>query len=216
MSTTKKISGDYTIMSMSPSTGDNVNIITNTVKITGNLDVFGNVTYIDTTEVTIGDPFVTVAGNNTGNMATAIYQNQGLVTQTSANTFAGLRFHNSTNTWQISPSVNTDGSPITGYTDIVTGNTTNPGGANTYVQYNDSGTFGGSSSFAYDFSLGKLTLAGYQAYANIGTTPTAVPGAVEVYHNQIGGGGTGLYVNSVDVTDELVSKKKAIVFALIF
>ena len=216
MSTTKKISGDYNIISIDPSAGDNVNITTHTINITGNLDVTGNVTYINVNDLTVDDPFITVAGNNAGNTSTAPFQQQGLVAQTSANTFAGIRFNNPTNTWQSSPSVNTDGSPITGYANIVTGNSTNPGGANTFVQYNENGSFGGSSLFTYDYALGKLTISGYQAFANIGGTPPAVAGQVELYHNEIGSGGTGLYVNSAAATGELVSKKKAIVFALIF
>ena len=215
MSTTKKISGDYNIISIDPSAGDNVNIVTHTINITGNLDVTGNVTYINVNDLTVDDPFITVAGNNAGNISTAPFQQQGLVAQTSASTFAGLRFNNPTNTWQVSPSVNTDGSPITGYANIVTGSVA-AAGLDTFVQYNANGGFGGSSFFTYDYTLGKLTLSGYQAFANIGGTPPAVAGQVELYHNEIGSGGTGLYVNSAAATGELVSKKKAIVFALIF
>jgi hypothetical protein len=35
-----------------------------------------------------------------------------------------------------------------------------PGGSNTHVQYNDSGSFGGSSTFTYDESEAKLTVGG--------------------------------------------------------
>jgi hypothetical protein len=44
----------------------------------------------------------------------------------------------------------------------------------------------------------------------------AVSNSVAVYHNAIGGGGTGLYVKSAIVEQEVVSKNRAIVFGIIF
>ena len=54
------------------------------------------------------------------------------------------------------------------------------------------------------------------AYGNIGSTPLAVSNSVVVYNKAVGSGGTGLYVVSSSVNDELVSKSKAIVFGIIF
>ena len=54
------------------------------------------------------------------------------------------------------------------------------------------------------------------SFGNIATAPTAVANSVAVFHNAEGSGGTGLYVKSPSVEDELVSKSKAIVFAIIF
>jgi hypothetical protein len=62
----------------------------------------------------------------------------------------------------------------------------------------------------------KVTLQGHQVFGNIATAPAAVANSVAVYHNAKGSGGTGLYVKSPSVEDELVSKSKAIVFAIIF
>jgi hypothetical protein len=59
-------------------------------------------------------------------------------------------------------------------------------------------------------------LNGVQTYGNIGTAPSAVANTVSVYHNALGSGGTGLYVKSPAVEDELVSRTKAIVFGIIF
>jgi len=217
MSSTKRISGNYNIVSIDPSAGDNVNITTHTVNITGNLDVMGNVTYIETTELKVEDPFITVAANNNGTIGTATYQQQGLVAQTSGNTFAGLRFNNSTLTWQISPNVDANGAPITAYSTLSTSTGTPPGGSNTSVQYNNgSGGFGGDSNLTYDTATGKLTLQGHEIFGNIATAPAAVANTVALYHNAPGAGGTGLWFKSVATEDELVSKSKAIVFAIIF
>jgi hypothetical protein len=61
-----------------------------------------------------------------------------------------------------------------------------------------------------------LTIQGHEAFGNIGTTPALVSNSVVVYNKAVGSGGTGLYVVSASVDDELVSKSKAIVFGIIF
>lgn len=214
MATYKRIDGDYNITTINSL--DNVLITTHSVKVFGNLDVVGNVTYIDTTELRVNDPFITVAANNTGVVANALFQDQGLVAQTSSNTFAGLRFDNGNLTWQISPSVYANGDPIVAYANISSGSTGVPGGANTNVQYNDSGTLGGNANFSFDYATAKMTLNGHQVLGNIGIAPSSVANSVAIYHNEQGSGGTGVYVKSATVEDELVSKTKAIVFGIIF
>ena len=216
MATYKRIDGDYNIISVGPSNGDNVNITTHTVNVTGNLKVTGNVTYIDVEKLDVEDPFITVAANNTGTIGTAVYQQQGLVAQTSGNTFAGLRFNNGTLTWQISPDVDANGAPITAYVDIVSGAGTVPGLPANSVQFNLGNVFTGSSNFLYDAATAKLTLQGHQVLGNIGTAPAAVANAVALYHNAEGAGGTGLYFRTTTEQDELVSRRKALVFSLIF
>ena len=206
MTTYKRINGDYNITTLN--SADNVNVTTNTLNVFGNLDVQGNVTYINSTEVDITDPFVTLAANNTG-----IYSNVGILTQKSAspNTYASLRYNITAGAWQIS------NDNIT-FVNIASGNTTTPaGGANTNIQFNDGGTaFGGTANLTFDKTVNKVTLQGHQVFGNIGAAPANVANSVAVYNNVVGSGGTGLYVQSASVSDELVSKSKAIVFAIIF
>ena len=217
MSTTKRITGDYNIISLDPSNGDNVNITTHSVNITGNLSVQGNVTYIDVTELDVGDPFITVAANNTGTIGTAIYQQQGLVTQTSNATYAGLRFNNSSLQWEISPAVDKDGGPLTAYQAIGTAVAGTVAGPNASIQFHDSGNvFGGNVSLTYDVANMNLRLRGFTTLGNIASTPAVIANAASIYHKPEGSGGTGLYVISPAVDDELVSKSAAIVFSIIF
>lgn len=216
MPTTKRIDGDYTILSVSPSSGDNVNITTHTVNITGNLDVTGNVTYINVNDLTVDDPFITVAGNNSGAGNSATFTEQGLVAQTGASSYAGLRFSNAANTWQISSNVVANGAPIAAYQTIAT-SVLSPGGPTYSIQYKDAGNvFNGTFDFNIDAAAKKVTLNGHQIFGNIVIAPPPVANTVAVYHNAVGAGGTGLYVKSPAVEAELVSKSKAIVFALIF
>ncbi len=215
MPTQKRIDGDYVITTINPP--DEVIINTHTVKIQGNLDVVGNVTYIETSELKVDDPFITVAANNTGTVGTATFPEQGLVAQTSANTFAGLRFNNSTLTWQISSDVDANGAPISAYTDIGSASAGSVGGPLFSIQYHDAGNvFGGSAYYGVDVANSRVSLQGDQLFGNIGTAPSAVANSVALYHNAEGSGGTGLYFRGPATQDELVSKSKAIVFSIIF
>lgn len=218
MSTYKRVNGNLIIenTSVGGSYTGNITLNTDTVQINGNLDVLGNLTYIETTELKVDDPFITVAGNNTGNIANAVFQGQGLVTQTSSSTFAGLRFYNNTLTWQISPSVDANGAPIVAYSDLASVSGSSPGGPELAIQINVGNTFYGNSSLTYDYSNSSLILNGYQAFGNIVTAPTITANSVNLYHNAVGTGGTGLYFNSSSGSDELISKTKAITFSLVF
>lgn len=205
MATHKRVDGTYYINTVNSI--DNVEITTHTVKVFGNLDVQGNITYIDTTELDITDPFITLAANNTG-----VYSNVGILAQkTSApNTYASLRWNTTSGTWQIS-------SDNVTFSDIAAGNTaTLPGGADTDIQFNDAGAFGGNVNYSFDVANARVTLQGHQVFGNIATAPAAVANSVAVFHNAEGAGGTGLYIKSPGVEDELVSKSKAIIFGIIF
>jgi hypothetical protein len=199
MSTYKNTSDDLTM------TGDG-GLATLTINyaeaiINGNLTYTGNLTTVD--------DFIIVAANNSG-----VITDMGLLAQTGPTTFAGLRFDTTANTWQISSSVYGNGGPVTSYANIATGNAT-VSGANTYIQFNNSSSFGSNVSFKFDYATSQLTLTGSQAFGNT-ATPANVSNAITVYSNAVGSGGTGLYVTSSAAADELVSKSKAIVFAIIF
>jgi hypothetical protein len=205
MATHKRVDGTYYIDTVNSI--DNVEITTHTVKVFGNLDVQGNITYIDTTELEVTDPFITLAANNSG-----AYSNVGILAQKASapNTYASLRWNTNSGTWQISSDNST-------FVDIASGNTsTTPGGVNTAIQFNSAGAFGGNVNYLFDPANAKVTLQGHQVFGNIATAPAAVANSVAVFHNAEGSGGTGLYVKSPSVEDELVSKSKAIVFAIIF
>jgi hypothetical protein len=210
MATYKRIDGDYNITTLNAL--DNVNITTHTVKIFGNLDVGGNVTYINVDELNIRDPFILLNSSNTSTYAS----NSGILTHRTASDFAGLRWSNTTAQWEISSS--TDDTGETGsWVAIATGNVVaGAAGSNTEVQFNNAGSFGASTAFTFDEADNKLTLTGHLALGNIVTAPAATANTAALYHNQEGSGGTGVYVKSTVVEDELVSKSKAIVFAIIF
>ena len=208
MATYKRIDGDYAITTLN--SADNVTITTHTLEVVGNLDVSGNLTYINVTELNIQDPFILLNASNTGSYAS----NSGVLTHTSVSTFAGIRYNATATQWEISSSTDTTG--LTGtWSAIATGNAT-VAGANTQVQFNDGGSFGGNANLTFDKATSKFTVLGHTVLGNIGTTPIATANAAALYNKAVGSGGTGVYVKSSTVDDELVSKSAAIVFAIIF
>ena len=199
MSTYKNTSGNLTMTGNGGAATLTINYAETVIN--GNLTYTGNLTTVD--------DFIIVAANNTGTIT-----DMGLLAQTGLTTFAGLRFDTIANTWQISSSVYGNGGPVTAYANIATGNIS-VAGSNTYIQFNNSGSFGANTNFRYDFANSQVTLTGSQAFSNI-ATPTNVSNAIVVYSNAVSGGGTGLYVTSSDGAGELVSKSKAIVYSIIF
>ena len=201
MATYKNISSDWYIT---------VDSGQGTIYIDGNLDVAGNITYVS--DIAVNDAFIIVAANNTGTV-----NDMGLVATKVANTaWAGLRFDVSANAWQISSSVYGNGVPVAAYSNILTsGSLAVAAGSNTQVQFNQGGVFGASANLTFDYGNNKLTMLGYQVFGNT-ATPANVANAVALYSNVTGSGGTGLYFTSASANDELVSKSKAIVFAIIF
>jgi hypothetical protein len=208
MATYKRIDGDYAITTLN--SADNVTITTHTLEVVGNLDVSGNLTYINVTELNIQDPFILLNASNTGSYAS----NSGVLTHTSVSTFAGIRYNATATQWEISSSTDTTGLAGT-WSAIATGNAT-VAGSNTQVQFNDGGSFGGNANLTFDKAVSKLTVLGHMVLGNIGTTPIATANAAALYNKAVGSGGTGVYVKSSTVDDELVSKSAAIVFAIIF
>ena len=208
MATYKRIDGDYAITTLN--SADNVTITTHTLEVVGNLDVSGNLTYINVTELNVKDPFIVLNSSNTGSYPS----NSGVLTHTAVSTFAGIRYDATAGQWELSSS--TDATGLTGtWTAIATGSAT-VAGANTQVQFNDGGAFGGNANLTFDKAVSKLTVQGQMVLGNIGTTPSSTANAAALYNNVEGSGGTGVYVKSSTVDDELVSKSAAIVFAIIF
>jgi len=203
MSTYKNTSGDLTL------TGNN-GVATLTINY-ANTVFNGSLTY--TGNLTTVDDFIVVAANNTGTVT-----DMGLLAGINVGNgrYAGLRFDTTANAWQISSSVTGLGAPVAAYSTILTSaSAANAAGSNTQIQFNQNGGFGANSTLTYDYANSIFTLQGVEVLGNT-ATPANVANAVALYSNVTGSGGTGLYFTSASANDELVSKSKAIVFAIIF
>jgi hypothetical protein len=202
MATVKNVSSDYTI---------NLDNGSGLMTINGDLDVLGNITYVE--ELAVDDDFIIVAANNASGGTTSMGM---LATRPSTpKTYAGLRFNASANQWEVSSSVDVNGGALTPYAPIATGNAA-VAGSNTQIQFNDSSAFGATANLTFDKTTNQLTITGYEVYGNIGSTPSYTGNGVAVYNNTVGSGSTGLYVKNATVNDELISLSKAKLFAIIF
>ena len=148
MTTYKNTSGDLTYTVRPDGKG--------TFTINANLVVNG-------TQTTTGgnsnsSPFFTVAANNTGTLT-----DMGLIAQKTSNTFAGLRFDTTANTWQISSSVLANGYPVSNYANLLSVNSA--AGSNTQIQFNNNTTFGASPNLTFDFNNNILGISGQASKA---------------------------------------------------
>ena len=201
MATYKNISSDWYI---------SVDSGVGTIYVDGNLDVAGNITFVS--ELAVNDAFIIVAANNTGTVTS-----MGLVATRVANTsFAGLRYDATANAWQISTSVAANGAPVAAYANIATGTAT-VAGANTQVQFNDSGAFGATANLTFDKSLNQLAItAGSQRLGNIGAAPAAVANSAVLYNLAPDLGASGVYARTTSTQDELITAVRARLFSIIF
>ena len=201
MATYKNISSDWYI---------SVDSGVGTIYVDGNLDVAGNITYVS--DIAVNDAFIIVAANNTGTVTS-----MGLVATRVANTsYAGLRYNSTANAWQISTSVAANGAPVAAYANIATGTAT-VAGANTQVQFNDSGAFGATANLTFDKSINQLTItAGSQRLGNIGTAPAAVANSAVLYNLAPDLGASGVYARTTSTQDELITAVRARLFSIIF
>jgi hypothetical protein len=202
MASYKNLSSDWYI---------DVNNGVGTVYINGSVDVSGNVTSVS--ELAVDDAFIIVAANNTGTVT-----DMGIIAQKTLNTYAGLRFNTGANAWQVSSSVNEDGTAVAPYVTLASGNTGVPGGNVGDIQVNDgAGGFTANNNFEFDIANNKVTLAGHQILSNIATAPAAVANSVAIYNNAPGAGATGLYtVGTATTADEVISLTRARLYAIIF
>lgn len=210
MATVKRIDGDYTIVTLNES--DNVTVDTHTFEVRGNLDVAGNLTYINVSELNIKDPFVLLNSSDTSTYSS----NAGILAHKTDSTYAGLRYNNNSGSWEISVSTGTNGN--TGSWDqIATAElAASAPGSDTEVIFNQLGNLSASPNFKFDYGNSKLSIQGYQTLGNIISEPSATADSVTIYHNGVGSGGTGIYAKTETTNDELVSRSKAIVFGIIF
>jgi hypothetical protein len=208
MATIKTTSSDYTV-NLGPYDSGNAKWA-GTMNVNGNLNVAGNITYV--TDIAVNDAFIIVAANNTGTV-----QDMGLIATKGSSSYAGLRFDVASNVWQVSSSVTASGAAISAYANINTGGGSGiVAGANTQIQFNDSGTFGATSNFTFNNVTNVLTLQGSQTLGNVGSTPSSVANSVVIYNKAMGAGDTGLYVVSATADDELTAYNKAKLLSIIF
>ncbi len=209
MKSFKRIDGDYTIQMVN--SDDVLTLDSTTVEVTGNLEVTGNVTYVNTEQLNVNDPFLALNDNE----AASYSSNAGILVHKTSTTYAGLRYNDTTGQWEISSSTGSEGTTGT-WQAIAGGGAGTVAGANTQVQFNDDGAFGAEANFTYDKDTNQMGIDGSIALVDQTSAPANVGSTTVLYANTAGSGGSGVYVVDDTVNEELVTKSKAIVFGIIF
>jgi hypothetical protein len=241
MAETKRVSDQYTISAP-------------TIIIDGNLTVSGSTTSVETTNSSITDNIIVLnqgesgAGITAGTSGIEIERgsltNVSIVYDDSVDAFKVLLGAGLTNIRVATPVDNND-AVTKAYADAISIGSLTPGGVNTSIQFNDSGTaLGGDTNFTYDgfnVTIGDTTInsgsigsnasnADFEIYAsgtgtiharsvikmeNETSDPSGVAGNNLLYAKTPGVGASGVFFSNTTDTDELVSKSKAVFYGLI-
>jgi hypothetical protein len=215
----KRLSADlgvYAAVVGNPTTIEIGQVIPNNavVTINGNLTVRGTTTTINSQELAIADNFITLNSDVPG--VTIPTEDAGIVVNRGASANVSLRWSEQVGQWQITK----DGSTFANIATVVNGSYLSAVvedlapqlGGNLNV---DSFTITAPAEVVISPTTNLQVNSPIHLEAS-GPQP-AVAGYSIVYAGNVAGGGTGVYVSSgTTQNEELVSKKKAIVFSLLF
>lgn len=217
MSIVKNVSGPYTINAIDKD--DPIIFDSNVVIIKGNLTVIGNSASITSNNTSIADNIITLNAGYVG--ATPLPIPAGLEVVRGgdiSNPDVFLRWNESSLRWQIT----NNGSTFYNIVATTTGNTRvvdDPSpqlGANLFT--NGNWITDSTGAVKIDPAT-NLQIDGNVAIKMFTAPPAALPNYNILHAGNVAAGGTGLYVTSAEqniVGEELISKRKAIVYSIIF
>ena len=212
-------------------------IIADPVYIYGNLYVTGNTNTTSTNDLAItNNAIILNAGLSGANAPNPLGANITVDRGSSSN--VAIQWSESLGYWQL-----TNDGVTYGKIQTSSGSTT-AAGFPTNVQYNAANVLAASNNFTFNsgnlsvygtnIGNGNVTATGVgqdltllapngKVYVNSvlklsyqGTAPSNIASTTQLFANTVGGGGTGLYVVNSGTGDELITKTKATVLALIF
>lgn len=227
VTSTKRVSGDYEVHA-------------GTMTVYGNLNVIGTTTTVESVNTQINDAIITLNNGEVGTGVTSTYAGIEIDRGTAPN--VTMRWNETFTRWEGTPDgtnyydviFGTGGVPTAaGNTTEVQFNNAGPIGANVNFTYNPATntlTAAGVSLNNYTVSTnstnqdltldpngtGRLVVNASMKLQNQGSAPIASSGNVFLYANTAGNGGSGLYYVNNDDSDELISKRKAQLYAWIF
>jgi hypothetical protein len=226
MASTKRVTGDY-------------NIYADNTIINGNLTVVGIQTSVESVDTVIKDRIVTLNSGETGEGVTLTYS--GIEVDRGSLDKTAIRWNELTLSWQLT----NDGTNYSSIS-TVTGSTVASGsnrnvqfnnsgvltGEDNFSYYANGNVALGTTLIANNSTISTTSNNDLNLIANgtgklylqntvklkyqTGTTPVNVSNTVQVLANTPAGGGTGIYFVNSNGSDELISKTKATVLALIF
>jgi hypothetical protein len=222
MASVKKFNGNLVIQTpVKTGTNANITLDSDFVIVTGNLNVRGNTTIINSNTQTITDNIITLNSGETGNGVSTLGNVSGIEIDRGIAPGGNVRliWNESTSTWQVSgmsPGAPGDG---TQYLNIAT---TTGGTAISAVVEDPNPVLGGNLNvqnktiYANVAANTYVTIQGVMSIINANITPLSNAGTTVFYANTAGAGTAGLYVvNDQATNEELVTKRRAFGFSLI-
>lgn len=205
MARTERVTGNLTL----DPTGDL--LVLADASITGNLTVNGTTTTITTTDTAIKDRQIVLNDGETGAGVTGRYS--GLEIERGSTVNALLVFDETTDTFVIS----TDGGSSYGsITQVVDDVTPQLGGDLDVQGFNIVTATSNADIHLVPSGTGRVTIEAPLKLNKQASTPSSAAGSTLLYASTATGGGTGVFFVDGGISDELVSKSKAIVYGLIF
>jgi hypothetical protein len=228
MSSYKITSSDYVIRTTGSAT--NVTVSTGNLVVDGNLVILGNTSYVDTEidVLNVFDPNI-VLNSNLSSIDSAYGGNSGVIVNRGIDSDTAIFWNEAVDAWQIAGNV-ADGST---YSNIGTtaGTGTIVDGNQYQVPYYSVSPTGKTLSPAGNLvytPTGNIITTDQYSFRDTGTQsdvdgvpntpwPITTDGNVTLaFANVSTAGGTGIFFNNGRANDELISKKKAIVYSIIF
>ena len=215
MSHTQRFSDNYKLESIGGA--GTVEIEATTLTVTGNLVVAGTNTAVNSTDLDIADKTIVLNKGETGAGVTSPVHS-GIEIDRGTLTNTGLRYNDTSNKWELTE----DGTAWfdvlnsnSGLTDVVDDVTPQLGGP---LDVNGQTiTSAGDGDIIIDPNgTGQLKINHEVSLQNQGSDPSATASYNKLYAKTPGNGGSGVFFVNSTSSDELVSKTKAMVFALIF
>lgn len=205
MPQTTRFNGHYTFQGVDPTS--NVIVNTHSLVVTGNLNVTGTTTSVNSTNTQITDNIITLNKGETGAGVTAIYS--GVEIDRGISAKVSIRWNESLTRWELT----TDGST---YVPITTGSS-----GITKLSDDTAPQLGGNldvlARTIYSSSTELIKHDTNVAIQNTTIAPSYYSGYNVVYAQTPSGGGSGIFVtNSTTQQQELVTKSKALAFSIIF
>ena len=213
MSIVKNVSGPYTIKTIN--LDDPIILDSNRIIINGNLSVIGDTTTISTTDTNVFDNIISL---NAGVTGTPIL-NAGLNVVRGTSSNVAILWNEGINKWQLTE----DGS-IYGNIQVYTGGTNMERLSDDPTPVLGGNLFVGSNAIVstgavYINPETELRLDGNLTLKIFEGNPDSTPNYNILHAGNVAEGGSGIYVTTGEqniVGEELITKKRAIVYSIIF
>jgi hypothetical protein len=214
MSKTIKSSGNITL------SANNTVFVETNLTVAGNLAINGTTTSVNTTNTNITDRVITLNKGEAGPGVSSPNPYSGIEIDRGTSTSATLRWNETLKIWEISDE-NGNFSQITtsagggGYLTAVVDDTSPELGANLDLNNKDIEGIGNINITGTVAATGNITGGNLQTAGSL-VVGLGTANELEIYAQPVGLSGTGIWYTNAVETAELISKKKAIIYSIIF